>query len=85
MNIVLVTAIWCPSCIIMRPRYQKIFKEMNINFKELDFDDDEQEVDKLHIGKTLPVCIVYKDNEEKQRIIGEKNEKEINRIIKSIQ
>ncbi len=85
MNIVLVTAIWCPSCIIMRPRYQKIIKEMNIQCKEIDFDDDEQEVNDLNVGKTLPVCIIYKDNEEKQRIIGEKSEKEINKILKSIE
>lgn len=85
MNIVLVTAIWCPSCIIMRPRYQKIIKEMNIPYKEIDFDEDEQEVNSLRIGKTLPVCIIYKNNEEKQRIIGEKSEKEINKILKSIE
>ena len=30
MNIILVTAIWCPSCIIMRPRYQKLFEKFSI-------------------------------------------------------
>ena len=44
MNIILVTAIWCPSCIIMRPRYQKLFEKFNLKCVELDFDDDEEEV-----------------------------------------
>ena len=35
MNIILVTAIWCPSCIIMRPRYQKLFEKIKTNYKSL--------------------------------------------------
>ena len=41
MKYIMISAIWCPSCIIMRPRYQKLLG--NIPFQELDFDDDEDE------------------------------------------
>ncbi len=84
MNIILVTAIWCPSCIIMRPRYQKLFEKFNLKYVELDFDDDEEEVEKLNVGKTLPVCIIIKDGKEKTRIIGEKSLKELEDLIEII-
>ena len=84
MNIILVTAIWCPSCIIMRPRYQKLFEKFNLKYVELDFDDDEEEVEKLNVGKTLPVCIIIKDGKEKTRISGEKSLKELEDLIEII-
>ncbi len=84
MKVVLITAIWCPSCIIMRPRYHQFFKDMNIEISELDFDDDEKEIEKYKIGNTLPVCILLKDDIEVVRVIGEKSEKEINKLFKDI-
>ena len=77
----LVSAIWCPSCIIMRPRYNEISKNNNISILELDFDDDEEEVNKLNIGNTLPALIIYKDNQEYFRITGEKSKKELDGIF----
>ena len=43
-KIVLVTAVWCTSCIIMRPRYLEVIKNSNTvkEFNEYDFDDDEE-------------------------------------------
>lgn len=84
MEVVLITAIWCPSCIIMRPRYNKIIKDLGLSFSELDFDDDEKEIDKYSIGKTLPVCIIMKDKNELLRIVGEKSEKELNKLFQDI-
>lgn len=83
MNAFLITAIWCPSCIIMRPRYQKILNDLNIQYQELDFDDDEEEVEKLNVGKVLPVLILYKDGKEINRLNGEKSIKELNNILNS--
>lgn len=84
MNIILVTALWCPSCIIMRPLYEKVINNLNLHCKELDFDDDESEVDKLNVGSTLPVCIIYRDDKEVMRIIGEKNLNDLNKIFTEI-
>lgn len=81
MKYILISAIWCPSCIIMRPRYQKYLSAKNISFQELDFDDDEDEIKKYNIGKTLPVMIVIKNNDEVLRIIGEKSEKELVKLF----
>ena len=62
----------------------KLFEKFNLKCVELDFDDDEEEVEKLNVGKTLPVCIIIKDGKEKTRIIGEKSLKELEDLIEII-
>lgn len=85
MKVILVTAIWCTSCLIMKPQYQELVKKYKIpDFVELDFDIDEEEVDQLNIGHTLPVCILIKNNQEVKRIIGEKKTKEIEKIFEDL-
>ena len=59
MKILRISAIWCPSCIIMRPIYDEIVKEYNLESEELDFDFDEERVESLEVGNTLPVAIFY--------------------------
>ena len=82
MELILITAVWCTSCLIMKPRYQELAKKHRItNFTELDFDMDEEKVDHLNIGHTLPVCIIIKEEKEVKRIIGEKKTKEIERYL----
>ena len=82
MELILITAVWCTSCLIMKPRYQELAKKHRItNFTELDFDMDEEKVDNLNIGHTLPVCIIIKEEKEVKRIIGEKKTKEIEKIF----
>lgn len=84
MKAIRVSAIWCPACIIMRPVYNEVLNEMNIENMELDFDIDEEEVIKLNVGSVLPVLIIYNDNKEIKRIIGEKSKQEISNIIKEL-
>ena len=79
MKYIMISAIWCPSCIIMRPRYQKLLN--NYPIQELDFDDDEDEIEKYKIGNTLPVFIVLDNDKEVIRITGEKSEKELNKLL----
>ena len=82
-KLIKITAIWCLSCILMNDRIDNILKDNNLEVIELDYDDDEEEVEKYSIGKTLPVLIlVDKDNNELRRSIGEKTEKELKEFIK---
>ncbi len=82
MNIRLITAIWCTSCLIMRPRYQQILSEhSDWTFEELDFDTEEIIVSDLRIGKILPVAIIEKDQKEWKRIVGEKSLRELRQIL----
>lgn len=85
MKILRVSAIWCPSCIIMRPIYDEIAKKYNYESQELDYDFDEDEVNKLEVGRKLPVAIIYDDNGlERTRICGEKKINEIEEIIEGL-
>lgn len=76
MRIILVTAIWCPTCLIMRPRYVTVIKKIPMaDFTEFDYDTDADSIGPLKIGKILPVAIVQIDGNEVFRIIGEKSPK----------
>ena len=85
MKILRISAIWCPSCIIMRPIYNEIANKYGLETKELDYDFDEEEVKPLEVGKKLPVAIIYDDNNhELARICGEKKKNEIEEIIEGL-
>lgn len=80
-QVILITSLWCPSCLIMRPKYEKLFKEVNIDIIEYDYDEDIEIVKKYNIGKILPVLIIKADGEEVARVIGEKNKKELKKLM----
>lgn len=78
MRIVKITAIWCSGCLVMNKIWKKITKEYNIETLELDYDMDEEKVEKYNVGDILPVFIFYNDNDrETDRVIGEVSEKEL--------
>ncbi len=80
-EITVVSAVWCPSCLILTKHLKKIKKEYpNLIIKKLDYDFDEDEVKKLNVGKILPVIITYKNGDEK-RLIGEKTYEEIKEFL----
>ena len=56
------------------------FDELNV----FSFDDDEDEINKYNIGKTLPVFIVLDNDKEVLRITGEKSEKELNKLLEGV-
>ena len=45
--------------------------------EEDDFDEDEEKVKKYNVGNILPVIIVFDEEKEIKRIIGEKSKKEL--------
>jgi len=79
MKVIRINAIWCPGCIIMRKNWKKIQKDYpNLTYVDLDFDIDETEVIKYNVGDTLPISILFdNDNNELRRLIGEKPVKDI--------
>lgn len=83
MKIIIISAVWCPSCLIMRPRFESIKKEYsNIEFKSYDIDLDEEP--KLYnVGRILPVFILLDDeNVELGRLVGEQKKEELIKLIK---
>ncbi len=85
MKIVKFSAMWCSGCLVMNPIWEKIKKIYpQIEFINYDYDVDEDMKEKYKIGNILPEVIIYKDDKEVTRIIGEKKQKEIIKIIDSL-
>ncbi len=80
MKLVRVSAMWCPACLIMRSRLDKI--ALNIESVEYDYDLDEEVVSKYNVGDILPVFILFDGEKEVGRLIGEKNEDELKEFLK---
>jgi len=71
-KLIVVSAVWCPSCLILKKNLKKLKEEYNLEYTMLDYDLDDTEVEELDVGEKLPVMI-YKD----KRLIGEKSYEEI--------
>lgn len=83
MKIIKIGAVWCPGCLVMN----KIWNNIKTNYpeveiEELDYDMDSLEVLKYNPGKVLPVVIfLSSDNQELDRLIGEKKYDDISELI----
>ena len=71
-EIIVIGAVWCPSCLILKKQLKKLNEEYDLNMKMLDYDLDEDEVQEYNVGQTLPVIIA-----NDKRLIGEKNYDEL--------
>ena len=81
MKLVRISSSWCVSCIVMN----KIWRELQEKYPEyeyIEYDYDIDDVSEYNVGNILPVIIIYKDNKEIKRIIGEKTKQEILKEIK---
>lgn len=86
MKVVKISAIWCPSCIIMTNVINKIKSEYpNLEFINYDYDNDEEIIKKYNVGEILPV-LIFLDNNDKEikRVIGEKSKKELEEVIEGL-
>lgn len=82
MKIITISAIWCPSCLVMRPRFEEIAKKYpSIEYKTYDFDFDD-EAKSYHPGNILPIFILIdKGGNECERLIGEHSIDELSKFI----
>lgn len=76
-EVIVISAVWCPSCLILKKELKKLKEEYEININILDYDLDEDEVNKYDVGQTLPVIIC-----NDKRLIGEKSYDEIVEFLK---
>lgn len=82
MKIIIINAIWCPACIILNKTMKKIEADYpDLEYLSYDYDLDEEEIKKYEVGRRLPVLIVYKDDQEIKRLIGESSYEEISKLI----
>ena len=75
-SIIVISAVWCPSCLILNKHLKKLKENYDIEITKLDYDFDD--IEKYNVGDKLPVIILkdVNDNEIK-RLIGEKSYQEI--------
>jgi len=81
MQIIRISALWCPSCLVMKKIWKKIESESNLKFIDYDYDLNEDKVKPYNPGKILPVLIKEVDGIETDRLIGEKKETEIKEFL----
>lgn len=81
-ELIVISAVWCPSCLILNKHLKKLNEEnINIKITKLDFDLDEDDVEKYNVGDKLPVVVLKKDEKELGRLIGEKSYDELLNFI----
>ena len=83
MKFVRISSTWCVSCIIMNKLWKKLKDKYN-NFEYVELDYDMDDIDEYNAGEILPIIIIYKENVEVKRIIGEKSEKEFFEEVEGI-
>lgn len=76
-EVIVISAIWCPSCLILKKHLKKLKELYEINIETLDYDLDEEEVKKYNVGDILPVMIA-----NDKRLVGEKSFEEIVEFLK---
>ncbi len=82
MKIIKIGAVWCPGCLFMKKIWNNIIKNNNLDILELDYDIDNEEVNKYNVGKVLPVVIfIDKGGNELERLIGEQKESNLMEVI----
>jgi len=82
MKIIKISAMWCPSCLIMNDLIDDLLNEFNLDITRYDYDLDQEIVSKYNVGNILPVLIKVDGNgNEISRIIGEKSKKELIKFI----
>jgi thiol-disulfide isomerase/thioredoxin len=85
MKVIKIGALWCSSCLIMKPRWVKIEKELSwLNTEYFDADEN-QDLIKKYLITDYP-CFIFldKDNKEIHREYGEVNKDKLIEIINDL-
>lgn len=72
-------AVWCPGCIIMKPRWMEIEQENEwLNTEFYDIDEEPEKAKEWEVIKTVPQFVFLdKNGKEIDRMKGEPSKKEI--------
>ncbi len=74
MKVLKIGAVWCPGCLVMRPRWEKIEEENPwLETEYFDYDEHKDELnEKYGLGDDLPVFIfIDSQGNELDRLKGE--------------
>jgi len=76
-------AVWCPGCLVMKPRWKEIEEENPwLKTEYHDFDQDKEIIKKYNVNDTLPTFVFLDKNEQEfLRLNGEIDKSELLKII----
>ena len=82
MKLIKVGAVWCPACLVMASRINKVVEKHDIELINYDYDVDVDDIRKYNVGNILPELILLDDNNnELGRLIGEQSLKKLEEFI----
>ena len=81
-KLLVVSAVWCPSCLILNKHLKRLNEDIDIEITKLDYDLDEDIVEEYNVGEKLPVVILLDNDKEVNRLIGEKTYDELLNFIR---
>ena len=83
MKVIRISALWCPSCLMMKTIYQEIEKEYPMyEYIDYDYDFDSEKIEKYQVGNILPVLLLCDDSgQELKRIVGEHSKNELRQFM----
>ncbi len=84
MKVIKIGAVWCPDCLVMRPRWAEIENEYpELETEYYDYDNDQDEIDMYDVeAERLPVFIFLdNDGEEITSFSGEYSKEDLEEIL----
>ena len=82
MKLIKVGAVWCPACLVMASKINKIVEKYNLELINYDYDIDKEQIKKYNVGTILPELILLDDNNnEINRLVGEQSLKKLEDFI----
>ena len=78
------SATWCPGCLITERRLEKIQAKNNVTVEKYYYDLNKDAFEEYEIGNKIPTFLFEKDGKIFNKVIGEKTEKELQKIINTI-
>lgn len=78
-------AVWCPGCLVMKPRWKEIEAENPwLSTEYFDLDTDKEAAEKYGIDTVVP-ALVFLDKDEKEflRLTGEIEKEKLLEIIRA--
>ncbi len=84
MKILKIGAVWCNSCLVMRPRWEEIEKENPwLKTQYLDFDEEQALIEKYKINDGMLPVFIFLDKTGKEflRMSGEISKEELLEVV----
>ncbi len=84
MKVIKIGAVWCPTCLVMKPRWQEIEKENPwLQTEYFDFDDNKKDVLSYNADKGKLPIFIFQDKQGKElfRLTGEIGKEKLIELI----